>query len=160
MTYGPVRIVPMKKSHIPACSRIASSSEPWVSLRENIDFGRYIARKEAHACMVGSDPVGFLIFTPYPVFARGGYLRALGVASSLRRRGIGKKLMAFAEQTTARQTENFYLCVSSFNRKAQSFYRALGYTKVGSIPELIKTGVSEYIFWKRLSKLPRKTRRR
>ncbi len=160
MKSGPVRIVPMKKYHIPACSRIASSSEPWLSLRENVDFARYITRKEAHACMVGNEPAGFIIFTPHPVFARGGYLRALGVASAMRRRGIGKKLMAFAERTTARHAGNFFLCVSSFNRKAQSFYRALGYTKVGRIPELIMTGVSEYIFWKRLSKLPRKTRRR
>ncbi len=160
MTSEPVRIVPMSKSHIPACSRIASSSEPWISLRESIDFARYIARKEAHTCIVGNEPAGFVIFTPNPVFARGGYLRALGVTPSLRRRGIGKKLMAFAERSTALHAGNFFLCVSSFNRKAQSFYRALGYTKVGRIPELIMTGVSEYIFWKRLGKLSRKTRRR
>jgi ribosomal protein S18 acetylase RimI-like enzyme len=151
MTRTSVRIVPMRRSHIRACAEIAASSEPWKTLGETVDFARYLSLKQAYVCLVQSEPGGFIIFTPEPVFARGGYLRAIGVAPHLRRSGIGSKLMSFAENRTARRAPNFYLCVSSFNRKAQAFYRDLGYTRVGRIPGLISPKTAEYIYWKNLA---------
>jgi ribosomal protein S18 acetylase RimI-like enzyme len=94
--------------------------------------------------------VGFILFTAEPVFARGGYLRAIGVAPSLRGEGIGSKLMAFAEKAVSRQAQYFYLCVSSFNRMGQAFYKKRGYTRVGTLPGLTSPEASEYIYWKRL----------
>ncbi len=140
----------MKRAHIPACRKITAVSEPWKSLNEQIDFTRYISLTQAYVGIDAGRVAGFIIFTPEPVFARGGYLRAIGVAPDIRRQGIGQKLMAFAETTTARRSQNFYLCVSSFNRKAQSFYKTIGYRKVGVLPGLIMPGATEFIYWKRL----------
>jgi [ribosomal protein S18]-alanine N-acetyltransferase len=147
-----IRIVPMQRAHIPACREITAVSEPWKSLNEQIDFTRYISLKQAYICIEAGRVVGFIIFTPEPVFARGGYLRAIGVAPDFRRQGIGNKLMAFAETKTARWSPNLYLCVSSFNRKAQSFYKNIGYRKVGELPGLITPGATEFIYWKPLTR--------
>jgi len=146
-----MRIVPMGRSHVGACTEIVKTSEPWKSLQEGIHFSRFISLKQAYVCVAGSETAGFVIFTPDPVFARGGYLRAIGVALPMRGQGIGKKLMAFAEKETARGARNLYLCVSSFNRLAQAFYNNLGYLRVGKIPGLITPGAAEYIYWKPLS---------
>jgi len=140
----------MKPVHIPACQEITSASEPWKSLKEQIDFARYISLKQSYVCIDSGRVAGFIIFTPEPVFARGGYLRALGVAPGIRRKGIGEKLMTFAESKTAHRSHFFYLCVSSFNRKAQSFYKKRGYSKVGALPGLIMPGATEFIYWKKL----------
>ena len=140
----------MTRSHIRACDAIASVSEPWKTLNERIDFLRYIRLKQAYTCMIGDKPSGFVIFTPEPVFARGGYLRAICVDPAMRGRGIGKMLLDFAEEDTARRSPNLYLCVSSFNRKAQAFYKSLGYTRIGKLPGLIIPNASEHIFWKNL----------
>jgi ribosomal protein S18 acetylase RimI-like enzyme len=145
-----VRIIPMDQSHVRACAAIAARSEPWKTLGERVDFKRYIEQKTAHVCLVGDRPVGFLVFTPDPVFARGGYLRAIGVDPEVRRQGIGKRLLSFAENETARKAEYLYLCVSSFNRLARSFYKKCGYTRVGTLPNLIVQGASEHIYWKQL----------
>ena len=153
------KIMLMEHRHIPACRAIAVCSEPWRSLQENIDFRPYIERKQAHVCTIDGKPAGFIVFTPEPVFARGGYLRAIGVDPGWRRRGIGKKLLAYAEARTMRQAPNFYLCVSSFNRRAQAFYKRLGYDRVGKIPDLILAGSSELIYWKRLRPLSGEKRR-
>ncbi len=162
-TSAPARIFPLSRSHIPACREIVAASDPWKRLGEGIDFSSVLSRASTHfkayVCIVENKAAGFIIFAPNPVFAQGGYLRALGVAPSMRKRGIGRKLLAFAEKATARRSRNFYLCVSSFNRRAQAFYRALGYTKVGNIPELIAAGASEYIFWKRLRAIQQTKRR-
>jgi len=154
MTKTAAPIVPMKRTHVRACAEIAASSEPWKTLGETVDFDRYVALKQAYVCLEGSEPAGFIIFTAEPVFARGGYLRAIGVSPHMRRRGNGRKLMSFAENRTARRAPNFYLCVSSFNRQAQAFYRDLGYTRVGRIPGLLSPKTAEYIYWKNLALRP------
>jgi ribosomal protein S18 acetylase RimI-like enzyme len=144
----------MKRSHIKSCDAIVAASEPWKTLQEKVAFGKAITRKQAYACIRSGngtiEVAGFIIFTAEPVFARGGYLRAIGVAASLRGQGIGSKLMAFAEKAVSRQATYFYLCVSSFNRKGQAFYRKRGYTRVGKLPGLTSPDSSEYIYWKRL----------
>ena len=146
-----LKIVPMKRAHIRACNAITASSEPWKTLNERIDFSKYITLKQAFVCMIGDGPAGFIIFTPEPVFARGGYIRAVGVAPEIRGHGIGGKLLALAERIMARRCANSYLCVSSFNRRAAAFYNANGYSRVGKLPGLIMPGVAEYIYWKRIS---------
>ncbi len=159
-----MRILPMARIHIPACVAILSASEPWKNLGEGFDFGLVLHRNrqtgKAYVLVVEEEIVGFIVFTPHQVFARGGYLRAIGVAPSWRRQGIGKRLIRFAEKETARHSPNFYLCVSSFNRKAQAFYRSLGYQKIGKIPDLLMKGASEHVYWKRLSQFKIKARRK
>jgi ribosomal protein S18 acetylase RimI-like enzyme len=152
-------IVPMTRPHSETCSGIVAVSEPWKTLRERIDFSKYMALKHAYVYIKEREPAGFIIFTPDPVFARGGYIRAVAVDPVMRRHGIGEKLLAFAESVIARQSPHAYLCVSSFNRRGQMFYRSLGYTRVGTLPDLIVRGASEYIYWKRLRPLPLKNRR-
>lgn len=144
----------MKRCHIKVCDDIVAASEPWKTLREKVAFGPAITRGQAYACIRRwkgtSEVAGFIIFTAEPVFARGGYLRAIGVAPSLRNQGIGGKLMAFAEKAVSPQAMYLYLCVSSFNRKGQAFYKNRGYTRVGTLPGLASPSASEYIYWKRL----------
>jgi ribosomal protein S18 acetylase RimI-like enzyme len=140
----------MRRKDIPTCDKITAVSEPWKTLSEGIDFTRFIKLKQAYVCMTGKEIGGFLIFTPEPVFARGGYLRAIGVSPVMQGQGIGRKLMAFAEMKTAQKAQNLYLCVSSFNRPAQAFYKSLGYDRIGKIPDLILEGKSEYVYRKQL----------
>ncbi len=147
-----VKIVPMRRGHVPACKEIVAVSEPWTTLRESVDFSLAIRQKQAHVALVEGAVAGFVIFTPEPVFARGGYLRAIGVAPAIRGFGIGKKLLSFAERTTSMKAQNLYLCVSSFNRAGQAFYRKQGYGRIGTINGLIRKGVGEYIYRKMLRK--------
>ncbi len=155
-----LKIVPMTRSHVPACEAIVAASDPWRRLNERIDFraGLFVKRTDtqAYVCTAGEETAGFILFNPEPVFARGGYLRAIGVSPSFRRRGVGSKLLSFAEAMTAERALHFFLCVSSFNRGAQTFYRNCGYARAGKLSGLIMPGLSEYIYWKRLRPRGRK----
>lgn len=154
------RISPLRDVHIRSCEEIVSSSDPWKRLHESIDFRRMLAGDRtptvAYVCLAGPQPVGFVLFIPEPVFARGGYLRAIGVAPAFRGLGIGKKLLAFAEEMTSRRSLHLFLCASSFNKKAQVFYKQCGYEKAGALKDLLIPGAAEYIFWKRLKQKPRR----
>lgn len=145
-----IKIVPLTRSHIPACADIVAASEPWKTLRERVDFLPFIGKKQAYVAVIAGAVAGFVIFTPEPVFARGGYLRAIAVAPAIRGSGIGARLISFAERMTVKQAPNLYLCVSSFNKEGQAFYRKSGYTKAGKLDGLIRKGAAEYIYWKKL----------
>lgn len=151
---GAPRIRRLRRADIPACERIVAQSEPWKTLGLGVDFEALLAHQrlslEAHVCASGKDVLGFVVFTPYPVFARGGYLRAIAVHPQLRERGIGRKLLSLAEKKTSSFSRNLYLCVSSFNRKAKAFYVKRGYERVGCIPGLVIPRASELIYRKRL----------
>jgi ribosomal protein S18 acetylase RimI-like enzyme len=127
-------------------------------LHESVDFRGALLRAKngpkAYVCLAGAEAVGFILFIPDPVFARGGYLRAIAVAPAFRGKGVGKKMLSFAERMTAERSLHFFLCVSSFNRRALAFYKQRGYIKAGSLPDIIRPGETEHIFWKKLKNRP------
>jgi ribosomal protein S18 acetylase RimI-like enzyme len=148
------KIAPMKPRHVKACEGIVAASEPWKTLHERVPFRRCLGREPdllACVCTIGAEVAGFAIFSPLPAFARGGYLRALGVSPRHRGIGVGRRLLTFAEDRTARKARYLFLCASSFNRPAQAFYKANGYARAGTLPGLIMPGASEHIYWKRLA---------
>lgn len=142
------KIIPMTRAHIPACNDIVNASEPWRTLREGVDLASAIRQKQAYVAVIGGAVAGFVIFTREPVFARGGYLRAIGVAPAIRGFGVGRRMLTFAERMTAKRASNLYLCVSSFNKEGQTFYRKCGYEKVGRIEGLVRKGFAEIILRK------------
>lgn len=152
MKQGVFRILPLRSNHVPACQRIVSASDPWKRLNEGVDFPVVLRDRSTRSlvCLAGTEVAGFILFLPGPVFARGGYLRAIAVAPSFRGQGVGSLLLSRAETITAKHASHFFLCVSSFNRRGQAFYKSRGFRKVGSLPGLITPHASELIYWKPL----------
>lgn len=77
------------------------------------------------------------------------YIAAVVVAEEFRSKGIGSRMLEFAEQAFA-EARHTYLCVSSFNSRVLPLYRRHGYVKVGELPDLIADGFSELLMCKRL----------
>jgi ribosomal protein S18 acetylase RimI-like enzyme len=65
-----------------------------------------------------------------------------------RNRHIGEMLIKHAEKRIFATHPNVFLCVSSFNRGAQHFYKRMGFKRIGTIKEYIVKGHSEYIMRK------------
>jgi ribosomal-protein-alanine N-acetyltransferase len=89
-----------------------------------------------------------------------GYIQTIGVAPEWRSRGIGRRLVAFAEERIFRDSPNVFICVSSFNPDAQRFYRSLGYEVIGDLKDFIVHGYSEILLrktiapWREFKKSP------
>jgi len=128
-----------------------AGSEPWITLRRGLDGCREALRRPGCELFVARKrglPVGFLLIHPYGC-AGSPYIASVGVADNARSRGIGSQLVAFAErQMTGRRF--IFLCVSSFNRRAQELYSRLGYERVGEIPNYVIDGHSELLLCKKL----------
>ncbi len=78
---------------------------------------------------------------------------SVGVHPKWQRRGIGQRLMALAEdEARARGAKEVRLEVSTSNRPAVDFYRALGYDAQGLIPHYYSWGEDAYVMVKSLAR--------
>lgn len=77
-----------------------------------------------------------------------GYVQTLFVPGGFRGRGVGEKLLRYAEGRIFRSSPNVFLCVSSFNRGGRRFYSRHGYAKAGLLRDFIIKGADELLLRK------------
>ena len=120
------------------CAALMAASEPWLTLRVAIAALLGVVRdaaKEVHAVVENGRVVACIVLDMRGPFA--GYIQAVCVHPGQRGRGLGTALVRWAEKRVFRETPNVFLCVSSFNKGAQRFYRRLGYQTVGRLRDFI-----------------------
>jgi ribosomal protein S18 acetylase RimI-like enzyme len=145
-----VAIHPLRHAdEVEACAKLMAGSEPWITLRRtHRDAAKLLQDpdKENYIAQVNDDVVGFVILDTCGPFA--GYVQSIGVMPDWRNRGIGSKLIAFAEARIFRESPNVFLCVSSFNAQAQKLYMRLGYERIGELKDYVVLGHSEILMRK------------
>jgi ribosomal-protein-alanine N-acetyltransferase len=132
------------------CAEIMATSEPWLTLGRTMDRSLAILRdrdlQEVYVAEYDGTAVGFVILVTQGAFT--GYIRTVAVHADWRSRGLGRTLIAFAEERIFRDSPNVFLCVSSFNARARSLYERLGYETVGELRDYIVRGHSEWLMRK------------
>ena len=149
----PLHIAAATQADYEWCARLMASSEPWITLRRDLEGCRAVLVRPGTELFVARDqdssgPLGFILLAAYG-FAASPYVASIGVGPEARGQSVGSQLMAFAEQRY-RDRGHLFLLVSSFNQRAQKFYRGHGYEFVGELKDYIVAGHSELIFHKRL----------
>jgi ribosomal protein S18 acetylase RimI-like enzyme len=150
---------PGKESRL--CARMMAASEPWITLKRGYVESLVIVgdrSREVHVALEDGELRGFLILNMSGAFA--GYIQTVCVAPEARGRGIGTRLMQFAEARIFRESPNVFLCVSSFNPRARALYRRLGYVRVGELKDYLVPGLSEVIFRKTIGSISEFRKRR
>lgn len=134
------------------CAKMMAHSEPWITLRRDYQTALKMLRdtsREVYVALIGEQVVGFIILAMHGPFR--GYIQTVGVMPRWRNRGIGTRLIEFAEQRILREAPNVFMCVSSFNEKAQKLYARLGYEVVGELREFIVPDHSEILLRKTIA---------
>jgi ribosomal-protein-alanine N-acetyltransferase len=137
-----------------AAATIMATSEPWITLGRTFDRCLATLHDEALERYVAVDDgevVGFVLLSMRGTFT--GYVKSLGVREDWRSRGLGTHLMAVAEERVFRESPNVFICVSSFNPRAQAFYERLGYEVVGPLRDFIVRGEDEILLRKTIGPL-------
>jgi [ribosomal protein S18]-alanine N-acetyltransferase len=134
------------------CARLMAASEPWLTLGRDFEdcvtrcshpeYLLYVAHEGAEAC-------GFVLMHPRGV-AGSPYVASVAVAAEFRGRGVGTRLMEFAEAHFRGGARHIFLCVSSFNGRARALYERMGYEAVGDLRDYVIEGASETLMKKRL----------
>ena len=131
------------------CAHLMASSEPWMTLRRGYDDSLALLTdpaREVYLALAGQEIVGFIVVVMQGAFV--GYIQSVGVKPEWRNRGIGGRLLQFAEERIFREAPNAFICASSFNPKVQRLYQRLGYEVVGELKEYIVAGHSEILYRK------------
>src|SRR5205809_197588 len=99
-----ILIRPLRPEDAPVCARWMAGSEPWITLRttheEAFKAVTNASREVYVACAAGALG-GVMILNFLGPFS--GYVQSLCVAPACRSRGIGRKLIAFAEERIFRE---------------------------------------------------------
>lgn len=131
------------------CAAFIVASDPWATL--GLTFDQALQRltdptREVLVATVDEQIAGVLILNLSGTL--NGYIQTLAVHPDWRSRGIGTRIIAWAEARIFRQSPNVFLCVSSFNLQAQKLYERLGYQRVGEFPDFVVKGCSEILMRK------------
>jgi ribosomal protein S18 acetylase RimI-like enzyme len=139
---------------VDVCAGLMSGSEPWKTLRRSYEEAFMMLTdpaREVYVAVLGGEVVGFTILRMEGVFV--GYIQTVGVMPGWRNRGIGTRLIDFAERRIFERYPNVFLCVSSFNTEARRLYERLGYDEVGELKDFIVPGHSEILMRKSIGSL-------
>jgi ribosomal-protein-alanine N-acetyltransferase len=136
------------------CARLMANSEPWMTLRRTYEGSMKMlsdSSREVHLAIVKEEVVGFIVLIMSGALV--GYIQTVAVMPEWRNKGIGTELLKFAEDRIFAKAPNVFLCVSSFNKKAQELYRRLGYEVIGELKDYIVPGHSEILLRKSIAPL-------
>jgi ribosomal protein S18 acetylase RimI-like enzyme len=132
-----------------ACARLMACSEPWLTLGRTYENSLAIIQdptRETYITREAGEVTGFLIICMTGAFV--GYIQTICIHPDHRGRGLGSRLVDFAERRILSEVPNVFMCVSSFNHAARRLYQRLGYQIVGELTDYIVAGYSEILLRK------------
>jgi ribosomal protein S18 acetylase RimI-like enzyme len=142
------------KAEARACAQIMATSEPWITLKRTYNDSLKIVAsplREVYVAVFKEEVIGFIILQMEGTFT--GYIQTVAVKADWRGQGLGSRLIVFAEKRIFAEKPNVFMCVSSFNKKAQRLYRRLGYEKIGVLKNFIVFGHDEILLRKTIGPL-------
>jgi ribosomal protein S18 acetylase RimI-like enzyme len=132
--------------------QLMARSEPWVTLGRNLELSRKactVPNDLLYVAYLGGSPCSFMLMRARGL-AGSPYIPSLAVDDGHRGRGIGQRMLQFAEDYYRADFAHIFLCVSSFNTRARVLYERVGYRAVGELQDYIIRGASEIVMHKRL----------
>jgi ribosomal protein S18 acetylase RimI-like enzyme len=125
--------------------------DEWLELGEHSGYLTYVLESHGEE---SSDVLGYVSFGPTPLTESTFDVYWIAVDKSKHRGGVGKRLMKFTEEETARRGGKLLLIETSSQETyggTIQFYERTGYELVGKIKEYYKPGDDKLIFVKRLA---------
>ena len=133
-------------------AELLAGSEPWITLGITAEKCRKTCHDPelmVYIAFADQSPAGVIILDPQGV-AGSPYIKSVAVYPAFRSKGIGAALLSFAEEKFRDRCRFIFLCVSSFNTRAQKFYERCGYAVTGELKDYLLDGKSEILMVKRL----------
>src|SRR5207247_791236 len=131
---------------------LMAGSEPWIRLGRGLERCLQVCRDPEYLVFIArreAERYGVLILQARGV-AGSPYIVSLAVAPHLRGKGVGGRLLTFAEELFANDSAHLFLCVSSFNDRGRRFYESHGFRFSAEFKEYVIAGESELLMYKRL----------
>lgn len=148
-----ITIIKGSSDYLEDCAEALSKSE----LGERYFSGEGSARKAVleglggehfYVALAENECVGFFYIIPKGAFHGFPYLHLIAVKEAYRGKGIGTVLLQRAEEAAFQTADKLFLVVADFNPEGKRFYERNGFCQVGTIPNLYRPGITEYLMMK------------
>ena len=122
----------------------------WPAERMTLGLKRQMPSVKRFEVVAGGARAGIIVILD--PFLHGPYLQLLAVLPDFQGRNLGLRLLQWME-AEARRTEarQLWVCVSTFNTRAQAFYKCFGFEAVAVLDKLVSDASDELFMRKRLS---------
>lgn len=127
---------------------------PWATYEISSDsMTSYLAAVETgaprYALHIGAARAGAVCLRMK--WLRGPYLQMIGILPSYQRQGIGLLVLNWFESAARERGErNLWVVVSDFNADAARLYERFGFQRAGTLPDLMRDGMTEFLLHKPL----------
>jgi [ribosomal protein S18]-alanine N-acetyltransferase len=131
-------------------ANLLAVSEPWITLQISEDQCKkncYDPEYLLYIAFEKEKPAGIILLDPKGV-AGSPYIKSIAVFPEFRGKGIGTKLLSFAEDIFRSNSRHLFICVSSFNKRARKLYEKSGFETIGELKDYIIKGASEILMHK------------
>lgn len=145
-------IAPATEEERDWAASLMARSEPWITLGASLEDCRQSCHDPEYVLYIAHGdgrPRGAILLQRRGV-AGSPYVKSIAVDPEHRSQGVGTALLEFAETLFRDEARHLFLCVSSFNRRAYSFYERQGYSAVGVLEDYVIESASEILMHKRL----------
>jgi ribosomal protein S18 acetylase RimI-like enzyme len=132
------------------CARLMAGSDPWITLRRNLEQCRKICQNREYLLYVArcNDRRCAFILLHQRGVAGSPYIASIATAEEGRGQGLGSTLLEFAENLFRAEAHHIFLCVSSFNLRARILYERHGYIALCELQDYVIDGASEILMHK------------
>ena len=131
------------------CALLMTANEPWISLQRSYEDSILLLQdplSEVYLLKQETNRLGFIMIKLKGSFT--GYLQTIVISAEARGKGIGEAAIQYVEELIFKVSPNVFICVSSFNKKAQKLYQSLNYEVVGILKDYIIKGHDEILMRK------------
>jgi ribosomal protein S18 acetylase RimI-like enzyme len=133
-----------------------AASDPWLTLGRGFDACLAACTSPLDVLEIaecGGERCGLVLVRPAGV-AGAPYIVSIAVAPAFRSRGVGAALLEHVEASYRGRSRHLFLCVSSFNPRAQRFYERHGFEPIGTLRAFLIEEADEILLHKRLAPPP------
>jgi ribosomal protein S18 acetylase RimI-like enzyme len=131
------------------CAALTAINEPWITLKRSVADSLALLKgpvAEVYILKEENERIGFVLIKQKGSLV--GYIQTIAIAEAWRGCGIGEAALRYIEKLIFCSFSNVFLCVSSFNYRAQQLYQRLGYETIGVLKDYAVAGHDEILLRK------------
>ena len=126
------------------CAQLMSNNEPWITLERPYLSSIHLLQdplSQVYLLTEGNTSLGFVMIKLQGHFT--GYIQTIVIIEEARGKGIGEAAIKYVEELIFKVSPNVFICVSSFNKRAEQLYLRMGFEKIGVLKNYVKEGYDE-----------------
>jgi ribosomal protein S18 acetylase RimI-like enzyme len=153
---GSCSLVVLDPGNAAAFAQALVEMDPWRTMGYRFEkLEDYLVKEDSalhRFAVLSSDETAGIVCMRHP-WLMGPFIELLAIHPAFQGRGFGRCIIDWVGMEARPASKNVWTTVSSFNLGAARFYTKMGFSEVGCLKDLVRSGFDEILLRKRLAEL-------